>query len=204
MSEPRIPDEAANDPLNWLDGLAGRAGQGAAHAEGQRLRDALQPDAVVDQPPWAEIERRAGLSGAAHASVKAGDASAPAEAANQAHWRPWLGVAAAVVLGTAITVAMWPGPQGDAGNVGDGMRGVGPTNSFQATWLVAQPDTAAKALAGELTGLGAQVTLQADGTAFRLLIAAPPSAAQAVNERLVALETAVDAQGRLTLVIRAP
>lgn len=204
MSESKRPGDATNEPMSWLDGLAGRSGTGEAHAEGKRVRDALLPEPVADQPPWEEIERRAGLSSVQKAKPYRRKPSVGHEAANQRDWRPWLGVAAVLVLGTAITASMWPVKRGDDGHAAEMMRGVGASGSVEATWRVSDPEAAAKAFADELRGLGAQVTLQADGATIRLMISAPPVAFAAVNQRLSALETSVDAQGRLTLLISAP
>jgi hypothetical protein len=50
------------DGEQWLDGLAGRPGEGAAHAQGQRLRQAIAPaQDGASAPPWREIERRAAV-----------------------------------------------------------------------------------------------------------------------------------------------
>jgi hypothetical protein len=71
-------------------------------------------------------------------------------------------------------------------------------------WRTNEPQSAARALASELQALGAQVEQQPDANGIRLLITVPPAASVAVNERLAALETAVDAQGRLSLRVLAP
>lgn len=197
--DPHSPGEQPDDAMQWLDGLTGRAGQGAAHAEGQRLRDALRPDEPADMPPWAEIERRAGALEPSDQGSELGGTPSPAEAANQPAWRqPWYGIAAALMLAAALAMSMWPEPKGD------GLRGVAPSGPNEAMWRVPRPVDAARTLASELQALGARVELQSDDAGARMQITAPALAVPAVNQRLAALETAVDAQGRLTLRVRSP
>lgn len=199
MTERRAPGNAADEGQRWLDGLAGRDGAGDDHADGKLLRDSLKPSESVDMPPWAEIERRAELAAMRVSVGQMHAASARAvPAANASAWRAWVGVAAALVLGVGLAVALWlPSTEST-------MRGVGTTGAGDAMWRVAEPQQAAQALASELQALGAQVALQAEGASVRLVIAAPVSAAVAVNQRLAALETALDAQGQLSLRVVAP
>lgn len=200
--EPLAPEPTPDEALRWLDGLAGRQGQGGAHAEGQRLREALLPDVPVEMPAFAELERRAGgvPDGPVNSPLHIEQRRAPhrADAANQAMWRPWHAMAAAIVLGTVLVATMWPAPKDD------GLRGVGVQGAAEALWRTAEPKSAAQSLAAELQVLGAQIELQSDAHGTRLIITAPPSATAAVNARLASLETALDARGRLSLRILAP
>jgi hypothetical protein len=172
------------DGEQWLDGLAGRPGEGAAHAQGQRLRQAIAPaQDGASAPPWREIERRAaGLAD-----------TVPGAAANDPLWRRWQGWAAAALLASAVMVVM-RSVEPDA--VERGGSGSAPT------WVVDEPRRAAEALAGELRALGAAVTVDAVGDGLVLRIRAAAPAAEAVNRRLQALETALDADGTLSLQVR--
>lgn len=202
--EPLRPEPAPDEAELWLDGLAGREGQGRAHAEGQRLREALLPEALspeapVAMPQWAELERRAAESTGAASSTSPNTARRQAEAANQSQWRPWHGMAAAIALGTVLVATIWPSPKEES------LRGVAASApSTEAVWRTAEPQGAAEALATELRSVGAQVDLHSDAAGIRLLIAVPPAAIAAVNQHLSTLETAVDAQGRLSLRVLAP
>ena len=221
------PTSSADDlqhAAHWLDGLAGRAGAGPAHADGQHVREALQPQEAPGLAPWAEIERLAAerlKSGSGSMPISepepgpAPDAlAAPSSitsivrdknradtpAANQARWRPWHALAASLLLGGVLIVALRPAPE-DAG-----MRGVGPGGAppAGAVWRVAQPNEAAQALATELRALGATVELHGQGPELSLQVLAPAAAVGAVNQRLAPLESALDAQGRLTLRVLQP
>lgn len=185
---PEQPDQESPDP--WLDGLAGRSG----NDEGRRLRAALltvPPPAQAEPPPWSEIERRA--------SVTAQDRTA----ANDRAWWPLVGCAAVVLLGTAVLVGWpeWHHPSDDQPETA--LRGVG-ASAESARWLVANPQTAATALADELRLLGATVSLQQESNGIRLLVVVPGAATEAVNQRLAALETALDTEGKLSLWVQAP
>ena len=202
MTDPRAPTNPAAEGQDWLDGLAGRHGTGESHREGKLLREALAPTERADLPTWAEIELRAGVAPTSKAvddmpAVGLTPAAA-VSAANEPTWRAWYGVAATAVLGVALAISMWP-PHADPG-----MRGLGPAGTGEAIWRVAQPQQAAAALAAELQALGAQVEVKVDGGAQRLVVTAPVPAVEAVNQRLAVLETALDAQGRLTLRVEAP
>lgn len=201
--EPLRPEPAPDEAELWLDGLAGREGQGRAHAEGQRLREALLPKArSLDDPgampAWAELERRAADSAVGPSSASPHTGQGLAEAANQSMWRPWNGMAAAIALCAVLVASMWPSPKEE------GLRGGNATAAVEAVWRTAEPQDAARALAAELQSLGARVELHPDATGIRLLITASPEAAAPVNQRLATLETAVDAQGRLSLRVLAP
>lgn len=190
------PGDADTD--RWLDGLAGRPGASATHADGERLRRALQSEeskVEVSALSWAEIEHRAT---AGNRAQPAGTPSPPSPAAhpvaaNESLWRPWQGWAAAVLVAACVALVMQQRePEAS-------LRGSG---SAAATWVVDDPQAAANDLAGELRGLGAQVQQQAaDGQVVLTLQASGP-AADAVNRRLAALETALDSAGSLTLRIR--
>lgn len=199
--EPQRPDPAADEVDRWLDGLTGREGHGSAHAEGLRLREALLPDTAVDMPAWEEIRRRAESMPhpQAHPGRPAGPAPLPArpDAANRPFWRPWHGLAAGLALCVVLASSMWPG--GD-----EALRSIQPSSATEATWRAPAPADAAKTLSDELRALGATVQLQHDGPGVRLQITAAPAAVPAVNQRLAGLETAVDAQGRLSLRILPP
>ncbi len=180
------------DTDRWLDGLAGRSGEGEAHAEGERLRHALKPDAQAAAPtklPWAEIEKRASSPGRTEAP---GELETRA-AANDGQWRPRYGWAAALLVAASVALVMQQREPGSR------MRGDG---SPAATWMVAEPAAAADGLAADLRALGATVTVQPDGRDLVLRIAADGSVAGLVNQRLAALETSLDGAGRLTLRVR--
>lgn len=184
----------------WLDGLAGRPGEGAAHAEGQRLRQALQPEGQAQKPrlSWAQLEQRAAAETLAPPPSPAPEAPSPVlaprpAAANDGWWRPWHGWAAAVLVTACVALVMQqsePEPQ---------LRGSGGT---VATWVVDDPQAAADRLATELRGLGAQVQARPVEGQVELTLQASGTAAEAVNRRLAPLETALDAAGTLTLRVR--
>ena len=195
--------EAARD---WMDGLAGRPGTGsAAHGEGARLRAALAPDAQ-DTPAatWHDIEARARAATAADGLAEPAVLHTPAAtarpgtAANDP--RPWrkFAWAAALVLGVGLVTLMAP-PEPTPEPA---LRGVGGAGAQGAQWRVEQPVEAAEALAAELRGLQADVSVKRDGEAVVLSIHARPGAVDAVNARLAGLETGLDAEGRLQLVVR--
>ncbi len=198
----------------WLAGLAGRAGQGEVHAQGQRLGAALRCAALPGRPPpWAEIERRAAAvadsAAIGSAATAAPSPASQAPAANDAAWRPLLGWAAAALLAAGLLLAWQPWqPRPDDGAAAV-MRGTGATAPPDvARWQVADPAAAAQALAADLRALGAQVQLdiQAVDSApvVLLTVDAPAAAVDAVNQRLLPLETALDAAGRLQLRVSAP
>lgn len=190
---------------NWMEGLAGRPGTGTAHGEGARLRAALAPDAQ-DTPAatWHDIEARAraatAADGVAEPAVLHTPAatSRPGTAANDP--RPWrkFAWAAALVLGVGLVTLMAP-PEPTPEPA---LRGVGGAGAQGAKWRVEQPVEAAEALAAELRGLQADVSVKRDGEAVVLSIHARPGAVDAVNARLAGLETGLDAEGRLQLVVR--
>lgn len=202
MTEPVLPEGSANEHAEanaWLEGLAGRAGEGPAHHEGQRLRAALQPDAAQVAPPWAEIERRAFGASTGEAPVPAHVGPRHGDAANGPRWGSrWAMAASVAALAVAAAAWIWPRDDESAGWRGLGAAATGPV------WRVGDPSGAARSLALELQALGAQVTVQPDGPAVRLTIEAPSDRQAAVNQRLQPLETALDAQGRLTLQVMAP
>ena len=78
------------------------------------------------------------------------------------------------------------------------MRG-GPSGAGQAQWLTAEPADHAQALATDLRALGAQVRVEADGSAWVLYIEAPAPMRAVIDGRLQVLDTALDAAGRLEL-----
>lgn len=182
------PDDA--DIGQWLDGLAGRAGQGLAHKEGEVLRQALTvDDAPQAAPPsWAQIVAR---------SLATSDPQPPlvlpaaAPAANQAIWRPWWGWAAAVGMGTALLLVTQ-----SRLNESPALRGTG---TAQAVWVVNDLRGSSDLLAAELRAAGAEVTIREQGPDLVLVIKATGAAAQAANERLLRLESALDSAGELTL-----
>lgn len=181
----------------WLDGLAGRSGGGPEHDEGRLIREAVLGRPPIEMPPWVEIERRAAQAGPA-AQMAAAAKSEKWVAANQPMWRLACGLAVALVLGVAVTwVVHRPEPEAT-------MRGGVKSTSSWATWVVAQPDAAAKQLALELQALGAQVDQSKPGAEQQLRVQAQPEVQAAVNQRLAALELALDAQGRMNLRVIAP
>lgn len=198
-------DSAAPDSTSeWFNGLAGRPGSGMEHDDGARARAALAPE-PQDAPKatWRDIEARAGAAKAADVEAaqpgpltRVGQAR-PGVAANES--RPWrkLGWAAALVLGVGLVTLMSPpAPAPDTG-----LRGIAPPASSGPRWLVERPLEAAEALAAELRGLQAEVTVTRDGEAVILEVRAQPVALNAVNARLAALETGLDGEGRLKLAV---
>lgn len=204
------PDDAVDHAAagQWLEGLAGRAGAGAAHAEGARLRVALAPD-VQDLPAadWRDIEARARVEAdpAAAAAPAVGPdaptlAARPREAANDPPRRRWPAWAAALALGVGLVTLMLP----READRGPGPRGVAGQSAHAAQWLVERPLEAAERLAAELRGLHAEVSITNEGERVLLRIHAEPAAVDAVNARLAPLETGLDADGRLALEVRPP
>lgn len=207
MKSDRPSDDADALPTaQWMDGLAGRPGAGPEHAEGLGIRSALAPDAQ-DCPvaTWRDIEAKARAEAdvdatATHADplVLAGQAR-PGEAANDPRpirWR-WLGWVAVLLLGSGLATLMPP----PGSNLDPVQRGVTDQGSHVPQWLVEHPLESAEALATELRGLRAEVTLVSEGEAVILNIQAPPNGISAVNARLAVLETGLDAQGRLRLAV---
>lgn len=181
----------------WLDGLAGRPGEGAAHAEGDRLRHALQPEGQAASPKlsWAEIEQRAAAQHRPEVTAAPSPASAPRPAAaNDGLWRPWQGWAAAVLVAACVALVM---QQRDPEPV---LRGSG---TAVARWVVDDPQASAQALAAELRALGAGVEVENAGSQVILRLRAKGAATEAVNRRLGALETSLDASGTLVLNVTA-
>lgn len=200
------PDSPDADPLGpWMSGLAGRPGTGADHRDGARLRTALAPDARDKvKATWLDIEARArdaapsDPGSATTVAAPSGGSPSPTAAANDPQpARRWLGWAAALVLGVGLVALLSP-----PGWIADpGMRGVNGGGLQGPRWLVDDPSVSADALATELRGLRAEVTVTREGPAVVLNIRADRAAAQAVNARLMALETGLDAEGRLRLVV---
>ena len=187
----------------YLDGRAGRrAGAAAdpeAYAEGARLRAALlahgavgdtasAPPPLPPPPPdgWADVLARA----------SAGPGAANAPGFWSAAWtrRPRrAGLAAAAVLLAAV--GLWQARPTDD----EAWRGA--SEVAAATWFSAQPQADAQALVAELQAMAASARaspLPAGGMLVDLHMPAAATAAQrdAVNARLAALDTALDAQGR--------
>ncbi|MBK9359649.1 MAG: hypothetical protein IPM99_00340 [Rubrivivax sp.] len=175
--------------------------------EAARMRAALAPDAQ-DAPAatWRDIEARA----AAGAATVTGPPSAdlpknagqtpPDEATNEA--RPWrqFGWAAALVLGVGLITLMAPPAPTPAPDAA--LRGIAGPGAQAAQWLVERPLESAEALAADLRSLQAEVTVTREGDAAILSIRARPGAVDAVNARLVSLETGLDAEGKLQLAVR--
>lgn len=205
MTSERPPDDAGPDALApWLNGLAGRAGSGQAHEAGARVRKALAPEAG-DTPlaSWRDIEARASTEAPPDPAARPVDQPAvaavpgPRVAANEP--RRWPAVGWAALLALAVGVVTWMSPPTPAPD--EALRGAGSPQAQGARWLTDQPRQAAEALATELRGLGADVALTTDGDATVLQIQAPPGAASAINARLSALESGLDADGRLRLSV---
>ncbi len=205
MKSDRPIDGVAPDSTSeWFNGLAGRPGNGTEHDDGARARAALVPESQdAPKATWRDIEARAGAEKAADVDAaqpgpppRLGQAR-PDVAANES-W-PWrkIGWAAALVLGVGLVALMSPqAPGPDAA-----LRGVAHPASSGPRWLVERPQEAAEALAAELRGLQAEVTVTRDGDAAILEIRAHPVALNAVNARLAVLETGLDAEGRLKLTV---
>lgn len=205
MTLERQPDDADPAALSaWLDGLSGQPGTGQAHDEGSRLRQALAPDAGdVPRSSWQDIESRARrgapstvLSSGVAAPVVVATSSRQA-AANQP--RRWSALSWAALLMLVVGLVSWMSPPAPAPH--EGLRGADGAQALGARWLTDQPLRDAESLAAELRSLGADVALSTDAGAIQLRIQAPPAAAAAVNARLAAFETGLDAQGRLTLSV---
>jgi hypothetical protein len=205
MTSERPTDDAdADAPAQWLDGLAGRPGTGPAHEDGARVRAALAPQAG-DTPlaNWRDIESRAGVEAPDDPAARPLDLTAqasrsrPGAAANDpGRWRAF-GWAAALALAVGlVTLMSQPTPAPDPA-----LRGVNGQQAQGARWLVDQPLRAADALASDLRSLKAEVTVTIEGDAAILHIQAPPGAVAAINARLSALETGLDADGRLRLSV---
>lgn len=205
-SDRPIDDTDTPSTGQWMDGLAGRPGAGQEHAEGARIRAALAPEAQ-DSPVarWQDIEARARVDAASGAianpadpQVLAGRARAEKAANDSRPWR-WLAWSAVVLLGVGLVNLMLPPGSGPD----EALRGVSGQASRGPLWLVERPQEAAEALATELRGLQAEVTVASEGDAVILSIRAPAGAVNAVNARLATLETGLDAEGRLRLTVLA-
>jgi hypothetical protein len=194
--ETRPEDQAKVDA--WLEGLAGRAGTGEAARDGQRLRNALNTSAdelaAISAPPWHHVQKTAGLPAAIAAPGLAG------EAANEGRWRRWA-AAGMLVLGLAVGATYWSLTWPDNAASGS-MRGA--PSAAGAAWRTDKPHDAARLLAAELESAGARVKVTLMGSGSILEISCEPDACRRVNVRLARLETAVDAHGRLALVVLPP
>lgn len=199
------PNHGPHDPLlpsadgdAWLAGLEGRPGSGPAHAEGSLLRQALCPDEAAGPggppPAWSEIEQRAGTLPNRGAAANARGWRAPLQAA----------LAAALVIGIALP--LWWGDTGGgssqpAARGERGERGLGSSRG-EAQWLSPDPARDAARLLTALEAAGARVSLQQRSAGeFQLDIAADAAGRAAINAQLAALETGLDAAGRLTLLV---
>lgn len=195
---PHDPQLPSADDEAWLAGLEGRPGGGPSHAEGSLLRQALSPDEAAGPgglpPAWAEIEQRAGMLPSRGAAANARGWRVPMQAA----------LAAALVLGIALP--LWWGDTGGgssepAARGEHGERGWGLSRG-EAQWLSPDPARDAARLLNALEAAGARVSLQQRSSGeFQLDIAADDAVRAAVNAQLAALETGLDAAGRLTLLV---
>lgn len=197
-------DASADATAEWLSGLAGRPGAGPMHAEGGRVRGALQPDALdAPKATWRDITMRAGLDSAASARPdRVSEPAAPGSlgagaAANEPSWRRRFGLAAALMVGLGLVTLMSISEHPTT----PALRGVDGRGVSGPQWLVEQPGDAAEALATELRGLKAEVIVTREGEGVMLDIRAQHGAIDAVNARLAPLETGLDPEGRLRLAV---
>ena len=117
--------------------------------------------------------------------------------ASDAVWWHRLGWAAAVALLVGVGFSV---RQGDEAPV---LRGGTPSSTAgAATWLVEDPRPAAAALAADLRTLGAAVDLLDAPEGVSLRIHARADAQAAVQQRLLALEAGLNAEGRATVLVR--
>jgi hypothetical protein len=193
------PPGAHADAVQWLDGLAGRSGSSDSDGQhqGMLLRQALLDKPMSGFATWAEIERLAtGDSASAPQPQPQPQAARSEPAANQ----PWLqrrfGLLAFMSIGaTALAAYLWqPEPAV--------MRGGATAGIAHSVWLTDDAPTAADRLASELRALGARVDVKTDANGATLDVHASQTSIAAVNRRLEALETGVDAGGRLMLQVK--
>lgn len=178
---------ADKDTQDWLDGLAGKAGEGSpAHRQGERLRRGLErvPEPTT-APDWADVRARAGLASPVSVHAPAVDA------ANAPRWR-LAGLAASVGVATLLGWQLWPAPAPE-----DGWRGT--AGASTPVWRTADPAAASAALAQELGSYGATVIREATSGGWVLGIHCQAPCDARVGARLTALETALDADGRVVL-----
>ncbi|MBK6853639.1 MAG: hypothetical protein IPG93_19195 [Burkholderiales bacterium] len=187
----------------WFDGLAGRRGHGADHSEGARIRDALDSnskDEVVAS--WRNVEARSLAQsasekwGASNGTERTGSARAE-DSANGPWLSRWWGWAAAILLGVGLVTVMQTVDRSPEATV----RGITGQPSSGPRWLVERPTESAQALAAELRSLQAEVTIAREGDGVVLRIRVPAGAVNAVNARLVPLETGLDGDGTLELAV---
>ncbi|MDT9001652.1 hypothetical protein RQP53_20415 [Paucibacter sp. APW11] len=204
-AEDKRRDEAELDRQDaevraFLGGLRGaerpselRPEQAGAYDEGQRLHRAFgEMPADGLRPDWSDVRRRAGL-----AAVSPEPPARHGDAANGPFWR-WL-AAAAVVAGVGLVV--WPqwGPL-SSGEAEPGWRGGA---RGQAQWLAPNPDRDAAELEAQLRGWGAEVLVERSPEGWRLQLRCSGTCQRSqVDARLAELETALDGDGRLTLLLR--
>ena len=201
--------DASKEVERWLDGLAGRAEPSHASADpalqdGLNLRRALDlplSEAAHHAPPWARIRQRAGLGAELHPVVPEPQQPICASRGNSGTRpapSPWawpLVACLALGLGGLAGWNLRPGPP------------VGPDPAWrgesrgEVLWLTVRPQLAAAQLAQQLRAAGADVTLsQADGQ-WHLHIRSPEAKRAQVDAKLLPLDAALDAQGRLHLRI---
>ena len=230
MTADRCPIDATGEPLTdaqaqaaeaWLDGLAGRAGEGEAHAQGRLLRQAF--DEQAPQVPqvgaasggldWADVQARAGLHLSAAESLQA--VQAPAANAGQLltvkpgrpRWAGW-GLLASLMLGGVLVWPMLqPGLPTEAAGQWRGPAGSEAEAQAHALWLIASsesPEAAARVLSEQLRAWGARVDLRAISEAeLELRIHCTAPCDPRISARLADMETALDGQGLLLLRVKA-
>jgi hypothetical protein len=175
------------EALEWLDGLAGRGGDGVAAREGQSMRSALD-QAVAESKghalPWQEIQRRA--------------AARQGRAANAA-WRR-LNVAAMALICLVGSAALLQGEFSAGEDISPEQPDLRGGDSPEFRWYVDQPTAAAERLAAALKSVGAQVRLEPHSIGATLHVhCAEADCASKANQQLQSIKAGLDASGSARL-----
>lgn len=192
-----------DDSQAWLDALAGRRPGGPGEADARALRKALLPlPGTPAAPDWQALVNRSATPAALpitppSASGAPGSTQPLPPAANDPRWARRLGWAAAVAMATALAI-VYVQPADESALRG----GTNDPAANHAHWVVPDLALSSQQLARDLRQAGASVTLVEAGDSIRLEVSAPAASRDAVNARLAPLDTAVDSQGHLIVMVR--
>ncbi|WP_181373356.1 hypothetical protein [Massilia glaciei] len=186
-----------DDDDDWFEVLAGRARPQAAPEtvqEAQLMREAILSMHARTAPPGGEPAGLARLS----ARLAAEGLLGPAAAASSSR-RPWLALAAMLVVSTGLLLLVGPLLPETARDYGEQLRGASPAQQV----LVDDPGRAAAALTTQLTELGVVATKTGLGNATRVEAFVPSHLEPQVNALLRPYQVQVGNNGHLLLSFQA-